>query len=365
MFYELMDYYDILGISKNASQEEIKKAFHRLAHKHHPHKGGDEKKFKEISEAYQILSDKEKRAQYDQFGRVFEGQTGQAGQGFNGFDFNFNGNDFSDFGINFEDIFGEFFGFGGASPKKKRNFNRGDDLEMGIEIELKEAFSGLNKKIVLNKKTTCSRCQGSGGEPGTKTKECFSCRGTGEVKQIKKTILGAMTRSAVCPECGGGGKIPDKPCNVCKGEGRMDFSEEFEISIPAGVDSGQTLKVNGKGEAGRRGGGPGDLYLKIFVKPHSLFSRKGDDLYINLEISFSQAVLGGKADVPSLDGNNFELKIPAGTESGKVFRISGKGVSRFSGWGSGDLYVKLIIKTPKKLTKKQKELLDELKKEGL
>lgn len=365
----MKDYYQILGVPRSASQEEIKKAFHRLAHKYHPHKGGDEKKFKEINEAYQVLSDEKKRREYDQFGRVFEG--GFEGQP--GWDFGFGrGFDFESMRGKFEDdfepldlgeIFEEIFGFG--TPWRKKDLKRGKDIEIDIEIPLEAVLRGQEKEISLYKMVICSRCQGKGGEPGTPIKECFSCRGTGEVQQIKKTIFGSFTRFTVCPECGGEGERPEKPCNVCRGEGRIKGEEKIKIHIPAGVDSNQVIKIEGQGEAGRRKGKPGDLYIRIFVKPHPIFRRKGDDLYLSLPISFSQAALGEEIEVPTLEGRKILLKIPAGTESGKILRISGRGIPHFSRYGRGNLYVELVVKTPKKLTKKQKELLERLKAEGL
>ena len=366
----MSDYYQTLGVNKTASQEEVKQAYRKLAHQHHPDKkGGDEKKFKEINEAYQILGNKEKRAQYDQYGRVFEGAAsgGGAGNGFGGFDFNSFANgqagnfDFGDF--DFADIFSNL-GFGNR-PQKRRPKNKGRDLEIEVIIELKDVLKDFAKKIVLSRMIKCSRCSGSGGEAGADIKECFSCRGTGWVQQMKK--LGPLTFSqdAVCPECKGEGKIPEKPCNVCKGEGRIKEQEEIEVIIPAGVDNGQVLRVEGAGEAGKRGGASGDLYVKISIKPHSVFERKGDDLFAIVNVNFSLASLGGDIDLQSLEGKNISLKIPSGTESGKVFRLSGKGIAHFNGWGKGDLFVEAQIITPKKLSKKQKELLEELKKEGL
>jgi len=356
------DYYQVLGISRQASPDEIKKAYYNLAHKYHPDKGGgDEKKFKEINEAYQVLSDKEKRSQYDRFGRTFEGGA-EPGSDFQwawgrpGADADF---DFGDLG----DMVEEMFGFG--APRRKRDAKRGKDIEVEMEINLEDVLRGREKEIFLNKMVSCSRCQGAGADPGSKVIECFTCRGKGEVQQIRRTFFGSFTRYTTCPECGGEGKRPEKPCNVCKGEGRIKNEDRIKIFIPAGVDTNQAIKVEGKGEAGKRGGKPGDLYVRIFVKPHSVFRRKGDDLYISLPISFSQAVLGDEIEAPTLEGSKILLKVPSGTESGKVLRISGKGVSRFSGYGRGNLYVELIVKTPKKLTKKQKELLEELKKEGI
>lgn len=363
----MRDYYKILGVSQNASEEEIRKAFHKLAHKHHPDKGGDEKKFKEINEAYQILSNKEKRTQYDKFGQVFEGAGPTPGWDFNWAwgktsqgeepDIEF---DFGDLG----EIFENFFDFGGQRTKK-RDIKKGRDIKIDIELPLEEILRGITKEFTLYKTIVCSRCQGTGAEPGTKLNECFSCRGTGEVQQIKRTFLGSFTHWTVCPECGGEGQKPERPCNVCKGEGRIKGEENIKIFIPAGVDSNQIIKVAGKGEAGKKGGKPGDLYVRVLVEEHPIFERRGDDLFISKEISFSQAALGDEIEVLTLEGTKILLKVSPGTESKKVLRVSGKGIPHFSGYGRGDLYIELIIKTPKKLTKKQKELLEELKKEGL
>jgi len=380
----MKDYYNILGVKKNASQDEIRKAFHKLAHKHHPDKGGDEKKFKEVNEAYQILSDKNKRAQYDNFGRVFSAQDGPSsgwdgqnpfGDG-SGFSWSW-GNPFSDDGPSAEagptsgwdfedlgDMFGDIFGFGG-DVKTKKDVRRGRDINIDMEISLEEVLSGANKKFALSKIIVCDRCKGVGAEPGTKIKECFSCRGTGQVQQIKRTIFGSFTRVAVCPECKGEGHKPEKPCNVCRGEGRLRGKEEIEISIPPGVDTNQEIRMEGRGEAGRKGGKPGNLYIRILVRNHPVFARKGDDLYISLPINFSQAALGDEIEAPTLEKKNIILKVPEGAESGKVLRISGKGVPHFSGYGRGNMYVELIVKTPKRMTRKQKELMERLKEEGI
>jgi molecular chaperone DnaJ len=358
----MKDYYQILGINRDASPEEIKKAYYKLAHKYHPDKGGDEKKFKEINEAYQVLSDKEKRTQYDQFGRVFEGAGTQPG-----FDFQWAwGRPDIDFDFGFEDLgemMEEMFGFG--APRRKKDLKKGRDIEVDIEIPLGDTLKGTEKVITLEKMILCSRCQGTGAEPGTKIKECFSCRGTGQVQQIKKTFFGSFTRYTTCPECGGEGYKPEKPCNICQGEGRIKGEEDIKIFIPAGVDTNQVIKFERKGGAGRKGGRPGDLYVRIFVKRHPAFERKGDDLYASVPISFSQAALGDEVEISTLEGKKILLKVPAGTESGKILRISGKGIPHFSGYGKGNLYIELILKTPKKLTKKQKELLEQLRKENL
>jgi len=370
----MKDYYEILGIKKDASPEEIKRAFHKLAHKHHPDKGGDEKKFKEANEAYQTLSHKEKRAQYDRFGRTFDGVSG----GPSGFDFTWAWGKSPgeepdlDFDFDLSEMFEDFFGFGEGRNKRK-NLKKGKDIKIDIEIPLEKTLRGTTNEITLFKMVVCSRCRGQGAEPGTSLNECFSCRGTGEVQQIKRTFLGSITRWTICPECGGEGQKPEKPCNVCKGDGRIKGEEDIKIFIPAGVDTNQVIKVEGKGEAGKRGGRPGDLYVRIFVKKHPVFERRGDDLFVSLPVSFSQVALGEEIEVPTLDGSTGSpqggtkilLEVPAGTESGKVLRISGKGIPRFSGYGRGNLYIELIIKTPKKLTKKQKELLEKMKEEGM
>ncbi|MCL5010958.1 MAG: molecular chaperone DnaJ [Patescibacteria group bacterium] len=363
----MSDYYSILGVNKTASQEEVKRAYRKLAHQYHPDKkGGNEQRFKEINEAYQVLGNEEKRKQYDQFGRTFDNQTGQ-GQG--GFDFNSfwqsggKNNEGFDFGLG--DIFADFFGGGRSASSGKKETRRGSDIEISVEINLADVLTGVEKNIILTKMVMCSRCEGRGAEPGSNLKECFTCRGVGQVQQVRQTMFGSMSRFVTCPECKGEGRIPEKPCNVCRGEGRLKGEEEIKIHIPEGVDSGQTLRVDGKGGAGKRGGKPGNLYIQIVVKKHPLFQRKGDNLFTFSPIAFSQAVLGGEVELKTLDNKTISLKIPAGAESGKILKISGKGVPNFTGWGKGDLFVELIVQTPKKLTKKQKELLEELKKEGL
>lgn len=375
----MKDYYKILGVERSANDKDIKSAFYKLAHKHHPDKGGDEKKFKEINEAYQVLSDKEKRAQYDQFGRTFDQAGPQGGPGgFGGFDFSqwqqqqqqgFGGGggeqgfnfEFGDFGDIFEQFFGGEFGGGGS----RKDLNRGRDFQVELEINLEDTLQETEKEIILEKNTVCSRCAGKGAEPGSKVNECFSCRGTGQVQQIQRTILGTIARDIVCPECKGAGSKPDKPCNVCQGEGRIFEREKIKASIPAGVDSNQMLKIKGKGDAGKRGAKAGDLYIRLLVKKHPVFKRKEDDLYVAHPISFSQAALGAEVEVPTLEGKKILLKVPEGTETGKIFKISGKGIPHFSGYGRGNLYIELAVKTPKRLSKKQKELLEKLKEEGI
>jgi len=371
-----MDYYEILGITKSASQDDVKKAFHKLAHKHHPDKGGDEKKFKEINEAYQVLSDTTKRAQYDQYGRVFDGAQGGGGNPFEGQGFNWAwgnkaGQSGAD-GVEFDmgdlgDVFEQFFGggFGGGQRSTKKDSRKGKDIQVDIEINLEKVLKESVEGINLTKQVVCHRCQGSGAEPATKIKECFSCRGVGQVQQVKKTMFGSYTTLATCPECKGEGTIPEKPCNVCHGEGRTKGQETIEINIPAGIDSNQVIKVDGKGEAGKKGAKAGNLFVRIFIKQHPIFERRGDDIFTDVDVNFTQAALGDKIEIKSLEGTNILLEVPAGTETGKVLRISGKGIPHFGGYGRGNLYIEFKVKTPKKLSKRQKELLDELKKEGI
>jgi len=358
------DYYKILGVEKNATQDEIKKAFYKLAHEHHPDKkGGNEEKFKEINEAYQVLSDKNKRAQYDQFGSGFNQQGG----------FGFNSQN-----INWEDIMGGMGGFGGIEDifdifggafggqrQNKKDLRRGRNIEVGIDLELESILKPQEKEIRVMKNVKCSRCNGTGAEPGTQVKECFTCRGTGRVQQIKKTFLGTISQYITCPECHGEGVKPEKACNVCRGEGRVKEEEKIMITIPAGVDNNQIIKVKGKGEAGKRGGESGDLYIRIFVRPHKIFERKGDDIYLKQKITFSQAALGDKIKIPTLDNENLIVKIPAGLTTGKTLRVSKEGIPHFSGVGRGNLFIQLLVDIPDRLTRKQKEALEELKKQGL
>jgi len=360
-----MDYYEVLGVAKGATQEEIKKAFHKLAHKYHPDKGGDEKKFKEINEAYQVLSDKSKRAQYDQFGRVFEGGQQPGADGFS-WAWGNRGQQEVEFDLNdLGDVFEEFFGFGGGRKATKKDSRRGKDIQVDIEVPLEKTLKDFTESVTLTKQVVCNRCQGSGAEPTTKIKECFSCRGSGQVQQVRKTILGSYTSVGTCPECNGEGTIPEKPCNVCKGEGRVKSQETININVPAGVDTNQVIKIEGKGEAGKKGAKSGNLYARIFIKKHSAFERREDDLFTLLQINFSQAALGDEIELKVIEGTNILLEIPAGTESGKVLRISGKGIPHFGGHGRGNLYVELRVVTPKKLSKEQKKLIEDLQKQGL
>jgi molecular chaperone DnaJ len=367
------DYYKILGVNKNASKEEIKQAFRKLAQQHHPDKGGDEKKFKEINEAYSVLSSDEKRQQYDQFGDIFSAQGGQAGFGGAGMSWEDIFRNYSSQGQNvefdlgdifgggsFSDIFSQFFGREARHTRKEK----GKDIVIDIEISLEEAYTGIEKEIRLKKYTLCSHCKGTGGEPGSGKKKCSECDGVGQVQQTKRTFFGTFSQISTCPKCFGKGEVIEKECKECRGAGRINDIEAIKIDLPAGVDNEQTIKIIGKGEAAKRGGISGDLYVRVHLKPHKIFTRKRDDIYTDAEIKFSQAVLGDKIEIPTLEGN-LKLKIPAGTEAGKLFKLSGKGMPKLNGFGHGDQYVRIAIKVPKKLSKKEEDLIDKLKKEGL
>jgi molecular chaperone DnaJ len=359
-----MDYYEVLGVTKQASQDEIKKAFHKLAHKYHPDKGGDETKFKEINEAYQVLSDAQKRQQYDQFGKGFDQMGGGAAQDFNWAWQNQNINfDPEDLGDIFENFFS--FGGGGGRASRKKDIKKGKDIQVDIEVALEETLQPIMRQITLNKLISCDRCHGNGAEPGTKLNECFSCRGQGQVQQVKRTMLGSYTTFATCPECKGEGTKPEKPCNVCKGEGRFKGQETITVTVPAGIDNNQAIEIEGRGEAGKKNGKPGNLYVRVFVKKHPMFLRKGDDLYVSKEIPYSTAVLGGELDMETLESKNIIVKVPAGTESGKILRISDKGIPRFGSYGRGNMYAELIIKMPKKVSREQKKLLEQLREQEL
>lgn len=353
----MKDYYKILGVSRGASKDEIKKAYRKLAHKYHPDKKeGDEAKFKEVNEAYQALSDDQKRQQYDQFGKTFEGDA-------SGFNFNqtgFEGGfEFSDF----SDIFEEMFR--GSSRASNVDINRGEDIEVSIEMSLEDILQDQEKKFRIKKFATCSRCHGDGAEPGTLRNQCSACRGTGRVQEIKRSIFGTYTRETICPECWGEGQKPGKVCNVCGGEGRVKKEEEIDVIIPAGVDVDQVLKVPNKGNAGKRGGRNGNLYIRVFIKKHPVFERKGDNLHAVKSIPFSLAAMGGEIELKSIQGKKLLIEIPAGIPSGKILRVSGKGIPHFSRTGVGDLFLKIVIDVPKKLSSRQRDLLKELSKEGL
>ncbi len=366
------NYYEILGVEKGANEEEIKKAYRKLAHQYHPDKqGGDEAKFKEINEAYQVLSDKQKRAQYDQFGSTFEGAGGPGAGGFGGFDFSgFSGFGGGANGFNFEGDLGDIFGdiFGGGQRGGGRRQERGSDIAVDIEISLEDALDGVEKEIKLYSSVACSKCGGTGAEPGSKLEKCKTCDGTGQVQKQKRTILGVFMQNEICSDCRGTGEKPEKNCTKCGGDGRVKEEQTIKVKIPAGIADGQTIRISGRGEAGFRPSGgksiAGDLYVTVHIKKHSLFERKGDDLYYKLDINFSQAALGDSIEIPTLK-KKIKLKIPSGIQSGKIIKIKSGGFPHLQGRGEGDMYIIVQIKTPEKLSRKQRELLEDLKKEGL
>lgn len=358
------DYYKILGVDKNASAEEIKKAFKKSAMQHHPDRpGGSEAKFKEINEAYQVLSDPEKRQRYDQFGAGFDEQGG-FGQGMNWDDFmraargQGGAGDFGGFG-DLGDIFGEMFGFGGRSGQTRREA-RGHDIQVDLEIDFKEAAFGAEREISLRKQTKCDVCKGSGAEPGSAVDTCHRCNGQGQTAQIQRTFLGSMQTITTCMDCHGRGKRASKKCKHCGGDGILAKTSTIKIKLPAGIDNGQSIRLEGHGEAAPHGGASGDLYVRVHVKPLKGFSRDGYDIYTEKEISYPQAVLGDHVAVATLDGE-VKLSVPEGTESGQLIRIKGSGVKYLDKNARGDHYVKIKIRVPKKLTKEAKKKLEELK----
>lgn len=358
------DYYEILGVSRSATDEEIKKAYRKAALKHHPDKGGDEATFKKINEAYQVLSDKQKRSQYDQFGSTFDGAgaSGFSGQqGFGGYGpfgqqgYNVN---FEDFDLG--DIFSSFFG--GKRKENKAGPIQGDNININLNISFKESVFGVEKEVELYKRVKCDKCKGNGAEPGTKINTCSTCSGSGQIKRSQQTILGAFTQVTTCPDCRGEGKKAEKLCEKCGGDGRTRQNKKINIKIPAGISDGQTIEIENQGEAGIKGGPNGSLYATISVSKHEFFEREGYDLLCEIPISFTQAALGDEISIKTFD-DKVNLKIPSGTQSGKVLRLHNKGIPYLGSSKVGDLLVKVKIITPTKISKKEKELLQELAKE--
>jgi len=353
------DYYEVLGVIKSASADEIKKAYRKLALKYHPDRNKNDKtaeaKFKEASEAYHVLSDKERRTNYDQFGHAaFEGSGGRGG--FQNFDFS---GAFSDiFG---SDIFDDFFeGFGGTRGKRRRRSSdfRGTDLRYDLSITLEEAYNGKKQEISFSSSEKCERCDGHGAEPGSKPISCSTCGGHGQVRSSQ----GFFTIQQTCPDCSGSGEQISSPCGECKGIGKKQARKKISTSIPKGVDDGTRIRLSGKGEAGIRGGVNGDLYIFVSVESHNIFKRSEENLFFEIPISLADSALGATVEVPTIDGGKAKVKIPAGTQNGKQFRLKGKGMPMMRNKNYGDLYIRTITEVPISLTKEQKNLLEQFKK---
>ncbi len=342
------DYYEILGVSRDASDEEIKRAFRRAAQRHHPDvdtSAGAEERFKELNEAYRVLSDRQRRQAYDMFGHSAV-DPASAGDAYGG--------GFGPFG----DIFDAFFG-GTASARARRRVVAGSDLRYDLMIDFNEAVFGTTKRIRFPNLVRCHVCGGSGIEPGTEPERCPECGGSGERRRVSQTILGQMVNIVACPRCNGEGRVVTTPCTTCHGDGRVREERELEVRVPAGIDSGQRIALEGEGEAGPRGGPPGDLFVVVSVRDHPLLIRRGTEVYYELPVTFPQAALGTKATVPTVDGE-VEIDVPPGTQSGYEIRLRGKGVPRLRGTGRGDEYVIVNVVVPQKLSKRERELLEEL-----
>ncbi len=355
------DYYEILGIDKKASKEDVKKAFRTLAHKYHPDKKtGDDAKFKEINEAYSILSDDQKRAQYDQFGSAgpnsgFGGFGG--GQGFDGFDFSQFTQGGNGFEFDFGDIFGDIFGNGG-----RRQAKRGRDISIDIELSFEDSVFGVERIILLNKTSRCENCSGTGAEKNSELITCETCNGKGSVREVKKTFFGQFESTVTCGKCQGKGKMPKVKCGVCYGNGILKKESEIKVKIPSGIDNGEMIRLSGGGEA-VAGGENGDLYIKVYVKKHSVFKKDGNNLVMDLPVKLTSALLGAEESIKTLDGE-IKLKIPEGVTHGEILRIRGKGVP-FEKNHRGDILVKVHIEIPKKISRDARKLIEQLKKENL
>lgn len=351
------DYYDVLGVQRNASEQDLKSAFRKLAKDHHPDRNPDDKsaeqKFKEINEAYEVLKDQQKRAAYDRFGHAaFDGGMGGRGGGGFGPDF---ASSMSDI---FDDLFGEFMGGRRGTQQRRSGRERGADLRYNMEITLNDAFSGKTAQIRVPTSVTCETCSGSGAKSGTKPVACATCGGAGKVRASQ----GFFTIERTCPTCQGRGETIADPCSACSGAGRVVKERTLSVNIPAGVEDGTRIRLSGEGEAGLRGGSAGDLYIFLSIKPHEFFQRDGADVFCRVPISMTTAALGGQVEVPTLDGTTSRVKIPEGTETGKQFRLKGKGMPVLRSNTSGDLYIQVDVETPKSLTRRQRELLEEFEK---
>lgn len=360
------NYYNVLGVSKNATKDDIKKAFRKLAHKYHPDKGGtDEQKFKEITEAYSVLSDDRKRREYDTYGQAFAGsagsrQTGGQENPFAGFDFSQFQQGFGNGGMEFDigDIFGDIFGGGRSQARTPR----GRDISIDLEISFKEAAFGTSRSVLIGKVSTCSLCHGTGAKHGTELETCKTCNGSGKIHETRNSILGQFSSVRPCTICEGTGKVPKEKCTECKGHGVVRKQEEIKINVPAGVDNGEMIRMPQKGEA-VKAGIAGDLYVKIHVKPHPVFRREGANLVMNLPVKLTDALLGTTVSIESLEGKTLEVKIPPMKRAEELLRVAGKGIPVEG--GRGDLIIRLEVALPHKLSGKAKKAVEDLKNEGL
>lgn len=367
------DYYQTLGLDRSASAEEIKKAYRKMAHKYHPDKaGGDEAKFKEVNQAYQVLGNAQKKSQYDQFGQTFDGaSSGPSAGGFSGFSgfgsragqgsYNASGFGFED--IDLGDIFSSFFGGGRTRAQSARPRQAGADIKVDLNISFKDSFFGVEQSINLYKYDKCDHCHGNGAEPGTPINTCSTCQGQGQVRQVRQTMLGSFAQTSVCPDCRGEGKKAETPCSSCSGQGRKKVESALKVKIPAGIADGQTIKLDGQGEAGINGAANGDLYVSVHVDDDKNFTREENNLILETNISFPEAALGVNLPIKSFD-EELSLKIPAGTQSGTTFSLDQKGFPALGGFSRGDLLVKVSVETPKKINQKQRELLKQFASEG-
>ncbi len=355
------DYYKTLGVEKGANEDDIKKAYRKLAHKYHPDKsGGDEAKFKEINEAYQVLSNAQKRAQYDRFGQNFDGAQGfGGGQGFGGFGnmggfgFDFSGGeDMGDVG----DIFEAFFG--GGLGRKRKTYNRGADIELIKEITLEEAFRGEALRLNYETMSSCATCKGQGSDKSAGSNKCGTCDGKGEIRETRSSFFGQFSQVRTCATCHGQGEIPNKICKDCSGAGRVAMRQEVQVNIAPGISDGQLIKVVGRGQAGERGAGAGDLYVRVQVKPHHVFQRVGNELIIRKDLDILKVLAGEKVEIPTIQGGKLHVEIPVGFNLREKFRIAGEGMPKFNSFGRGDLYVEFNVKVPK-VDQKIKKVLGE------
>ena len=365
------DYYEILGVNKNATDDELKKAYRKLAKKYHPDanpddKAGAEAKFKEVNEAYENLSDPQKRRMYDQFGTVDPQGFGGAGGPFGGQGgyYSYSSSDFGDFG-DLGDIFSSFFGggFGGrTSSRRQTGPKKGDDLNLGMEITFEQAFLGVEKEVIITRDDTCETCHGSGAKHGTSKMKCTTCNGTGQVTQIQNTILGQMQTRRTCTTCHGTGEIIKEPCETCRGKGKVRKQPKIKVKIPAGIDDNQTIVLRGEGEPGEKGGPKGDLYITVKIKRHNIYTRKGNNVLCEVPITITQATLGAELEIPMVDGAKEKYKIPEGTQTGTKFTIRNKGFKSVNSSSIGDFVFTVTVQTPKRLSKEQRELLMQLAK---